>query len=204
MSSQDLTVRTNATTRLGSMRVSIIVITLLFSSCLSTQKGLVQGKGSYEDALHNAIVNYTNKKSDFKAFEIFDFTDFTKDFYCFKIVPYPDKVILDTTKVIGNPPKYGFPTAHKIFDNKIFMWQKEGEMVTEDVVNALAARNLLDSTYVLVKQRKLPNGSSPTLTINESIKGTYYFICKKELTKMKKLSTAYRLKPEQYPRFNCP
>jgi hypothetical protein len=175
----------------------ILVIAILLSSCGSWKKSLIR-EGGYNEAVKNAIYDFTNtsrlskKDSVFYAFV----EDFEEIYWTVAILSEENKLFPTEKNKIGSNRPY-FPTQYLIENKKLFYWYDSTSFVTNDLVEVLVKYNQIDSLNA--------NGfvGIPDYTKDESKPGMLYYFCKSNILKYKKIISDKMIKKRQLIKLKC-
>lgn len=173
----------------------LLIIISLFFSCKMYKKEM-KINGDKNTAVGNAIIDYyhTHKKylKENDVFEIVTKESDNSDLYIFNISPRYNFFYLGLKDTIGSVSNH-FPTDYKYYRGKLFVWNDEKHFLNEDILKKIYSFNKLDSIRLKYQLGIYPQNDTlglypevPLFRINEKLKGTYYYICKKQLNKFHK------------------
>jgi hypothetical protein len=173
----------------------ILVIAILFSSCGSWRKSLIC-EGGYNEAIKNAIYDFTNTSRFSKKDSVFYVfvEDLEEKYWNVAILSEENKLFPTEKNKIGSNRPY-FPTKYLIENKKLFYWYDSTSFVTNDLVEVLVKYNQIDSLNA--------NGfvGIPDYTKDESKPGMLYYFCKCNILKYKKIISVKTMKERKLLNF---
>jgi|GEM_PF-5911466 len=189
------------------MRIKYFIFLVLvsFLSCKNYKNDFNKGKGSFDNAVKNAIIDFSHTYKDKRVSKIF-FYDPCPDFkkaqnqYCIYIRPGFNKYYLDTTAYIGNYTEY-FPTRFKEYKKELYLYYDSQKPITKEIIDILNKYDAIDSSRLKFEIGETKQIPKIKITSDSSIKSYYYIFCKNNLENFKKIESAYQ--PEIYPNLNC-
>jgi hypothetical protein len=194
------------------------IILLLSLTCCSTFKQEMKQSGGQDEAVKNAIIDFSNSSKFFKRSTVF--VAYVKNpFYRAKLVridernsewvngelynhiigismsEYRKAPPLDST-MIGKKVQ-GIPTRFWEKDDKLFLWFGNNYILTEELYALFKKYDLLlENTFDGMVEYFEPSENSP-------MKGVDYFFCKNDLRKYKKVTTSKAIGYYDIPTLNC-
>ena len=175
------------------MKYYIIILAFLVSSCSSWKKGMVT-EGNKNDAILNAILDFTHSEKLLKQDSVF-FIYAEDPLYSYKRlydgkysyqwvpdIPYENIIKVSISGDSENTyiekkelSEYDrIPSRYFIFKEKLFLWYDENQPLTQELIDALKQFNLLK------------NDDEAVLVIDHSKKTAQYYFCKNNLTQYKR------------------
>jgi hypothetical protein len=195
----------------------LLMLSFIFIKC-NTYKMEIHLKGGESQAIENCIIDYyhTHKKyiKEYDSFYIRFMDDEKSNYYHINILPQRNKISIRKEHNIDSiVTDEFFPTNYKRYNDKLFIWYDEDKVLQRDVLDALDKNKLLDSIWLrydlgIYKDDwdntagKYP--SLPTVTIDETIEGVDYLICKNKINiYRKKIKGVYRPYDNNLPKPKC-
>lgn len=187
------------------MKISKIIVCLLcviLYNCTTFKKSSKLGVFSLEDArkvvMNDIATNYktSNKhlKKYGKSFDVFNFysDSIVGNNYMFHIVPNYNSVTLRVKDKIGEVPHLGFPSRFYEFNDKLFLWEDKVTPIDQAILSKLNQYDILDSIAVKKELKLLPVDfeDNRVYKIDHSVNGYFYFVCKTDVTKYKKVPSS--------------
>jgi hypothetical protein len=180
-----------------SKKIILISALLLLFSCSSLRKSMIAtGEDMKEVAINNAVLDFSKKCKLFNTDTVFyvDFKDsvFHKTIlmkvdegYEWKIGSFYGGIVSvgissngDYQFFYSEETKSKLPSRYKIINGKLFFWSDKNYPVTDKMIAILWKYNCLQ-TYCII----------PEYSTNDSEKVAYYYFCKNDLTKYKRVVT---------------
>ena len=188
-----------------------IIIIILFVSCASYKDILISGSGNYQEAMHNAMVDYVkNELPLIKSYPnyVVDISETNQKYYYLTIHPNVNYYTIYDTSITKESTKYmaGFPNEAKKIGKILFVIFDSTKNNQKYVENLLQEVGRIDT---LNKHNYTQDGGF-TLTathpfiIDEKMEAVNYFICKSDISIMKKVKSSKVLTKEDYPKLDCP
>jgi hypothetical protein len=178
--------------------LSVLSVLTLISCNAYKEKLKVNGYES--EAIHNAILDFSNTSPIFKTDSIFSISVYNSlddKKYLVRVGRNSTKILVnDSIKSLVGLKVKTIPTRFKEFKNKIFIWMDDDYPLTQEALDIYKKYNLLqddEGGWVLF----------PDSSVNESQKGVHYYFCKNNLTIYKKVTTNIGLGYYDPPVFNC-
>lgn len=176
----------------------IFAFIFLFGSCSSWKDALV-AEGDQNTAMKNAvqIFLHSNQKGYKKDSVFFLYAeDINKEITGVALSRTYDKVVVITKNCVEYSYR-AFPTGYIEQQNKLFYWYDSTKvaLVTDKLMATLSKYQLLD-TLVLGSYR-------PEHTIEHGKKGRYYYFCKNNLRRYKKIRTQRARGHYTLPKLHC-
>lgn len=187
---------------MNTKSILLIVIILIMVSCSSWKSQLLKS-GSIDNARMNAIIDFAYTMDLYKGdqFVIVRNREDSNDIYTFSLLS--DFQIAALTKdTIGASSEY-FPNRYIEVNNKLFLWVDKNAKITKEIVDILQKNNIIDSTYFMIEDGRLPSDYELIDNCIDSKKGVYYFICKNNPSKYKRIITSIIISKETYPEIEC-
>ena len=187
------------------MKINLSLFNILFIlilSCDTYQKSQFIKSSGQDEAIFNIVMDFstTQKNSENRVFTVRKDEE-SKDLYSFSISE-SFKVFVQSKDSIGASPKY-FPTRFKEVNNRLFVWQDSTAKISKEVIQKFHQYSLIDSTIYKINAGKLPADSMPYITTNDLKKAVFYYVCKDNIEKFKKINTNKVLSISKYPVVNC-
>jgi hypothetical protein len=176
---------------------SIILMLVLLGGCISVKKGLVQ-KGGIDDAIQNAILDFSNTTNLYKKNTVFSVSVFevaNKDLIVVRIGINRMKLILTAKAKVGSLDS-NLPTRFIEKDDKLIFWWDDKYPLTEETLDVYEKYNILqdDEGGVI---------TVPEFVVNGSQKAAHYYFCKKDLTNYNRVITSKGIGYYDPPKLNC-
>jgi hypothetical protein len=186
---------------------------LLLASCGSFKKELFQ-TGGKEEAVKNAILDFSNTSSLYKKDTVFS-VSFQDPLYRMVLEKVDDgnskwiedkayegiigvNVSADNNKIffpedakIGSKGK--LPSRYIEKDGKLFYWWDDNYPLKKETLTILNKYNILEPDKI----------SALDFSINDAQKGVHYFFCKDELSVYKKITTNKAIGYYDIPNIKC-
>ncbi len=161
----------------------------------SPWKNMMVRDGDLNDAIRNAIYDYSNSaKKDKMDSVYFVYTeDVTADILGVNIYGTYNKVLLITEDSISYSYR-AFPTDYLIIEKDLYFWYDSTQAVTIETISVLYEYDLIDTMII--------NVYIPEMTISHK-KGMDYYFCKDDLMKYKKVWTKSAMGYYDPPEINC-
>ena len=196
----------------------IFLILVIFSlNCCASFKNELKQTGDRNDAVQNAIMDFTNNRSLYKKDSVFfiSFLDTVhkmvleklddRNYRCIKgeiyegivvvsIAASYNQFLLTADTKVGSKGK--LPTRHIEKNGKFFFWCDNDYPLTEKTLAVFSKYNLLqDDEGGIIK--------FPDFIIDDAQKGADYYFCKNNLTKYKKVITNIGIGYYDIPNLKC-
>lgn len=170
-----------------------LLLSFIFIKCNTYKKEMLV-KGGESQAIENCIIDYyhTNKKyiKEYDNFYIRFIDDEKSNYYHINVLPQRNKISIRMRHVIDSiVTDEFFPTNYKLYNKKLFMWYDKDKTLQKDILDELDKNKLLDSIWLRYdlgiykddwdNPSKYP--SPPTFTIDETIEGVDYIVCKEKI-----------------------
>ena len=159
---------------------------------------------TFDKMMTSVAEDYCNDKRDtsYRVYKIFDFTVDSDSYYTYKVIPSINTYSPTIETIDSLPDKY------VIFDNKIFLWKTKKAKISKEMWTFMYENNIVDSIGIKYELNQISQEeflSKSKFLIDETIAGTYYFICKNNGEIKKKTSTNEILEREtlQAIKINC-
>jgi len=195
--------------------ISILLLTTFFlmESCGSFKKELFQ-TGGKEEAIKNAILDFSNTSSLYKKDTVFS-VSFQDPLYRMVLEriddgnsewvegkPYKgvigisisadeNKIFLPKDAKVGSKGK--LPSRYVEKEGKLFYWWDDNYPLKEEALAIFHKYNILQPDKI----------SALDFSINDAQKGLHYFFCKNDLSAYKKVTTNKALGYYDAPTLNC-
>ena len=172
---------------------SILSFLLLLNLSCSSFKGQLKAEGNYEDAIHNAIMDFSSSRL-FKKGSVFklDYKSLDDNFYYVTIVQDNDnKYLYSKEKKIEENI---LPSKNLEFNNSLFVWWDVEYLINQEVFNKL-------NEYKLLKDDEGGWIRYLDIVTDDSQKGADYFICKNNLLIYKRIINSSGIVSK--PTVNC-
>jgi hypothetical protein len=158
----------------------IIVITLLESR--TSWKDAMVAKGDRNDAIKNAIIDFTHARRFYRKDTVFDFLikDINDDVLAITILGERNKVAVITENEVDYSYK-AFPTRYVERDGKMFYWHDSTVNTPPELITKLSKMTRIDTAII---GKYLPQ----TWNVDYERNVTYYF-CKSDLKRYKRVYT---------------
>ncbi|UGU18157.1 hypothetical protein LS482_09780 [Sinomicrobium kalidii] len=177
-----------------------IVLVFFLINCSSWKRMLVD-KGTQNDAVQNAIIDflYTSRlsKSD-SVFSIY-VENIDDNVLGVKVGGEFNKLLPGPENRIGTKSS-DFPSRYIEKEGKLFYWVDSTHILTKDMVSILSKYNHIDSLNVN-GFIGIPETSS---LIDDSKKVVHYFFCKSNISMYKKVTTNIGMGYYEPPKLDCP
>lgn len=163
------------------MKYYSILICLFFNLSCSSYKEQLVSNGTYEEAIQNAIIDFSNT-SLFKKGKVFKlhYRSLNDDFHHIMIIEgFENKYLYSKEKKIEENK---LPSKCLELNNKLFIWWDDNYIINEEVFLKLEKYNMLkddEGGWVSVLDP----------IIDDQKKGADYFICKNNLKIYKRVIT---------------
>ncbi|MEP1150342.1 MAG: hypothetical protein ABJH08_01330 [Balneola sp.] len=193
------------------MRLLFLLTIFLLFSCSTWKESLVE-KGDKEEAIQNAILDFSHTKRLFKQDSVFyiGVDDPLVIFKEGKTRWHPhkthDKIIgisivgdsenlyhksdVELNKPNENPR---IPSRFVIHNEKLFLWYDDTQQITQELVDAI-------SQFGLVRD----NDEELFVVIDDGKKGANYFFCRNDLSRYKKVINNIAIGYYDMPKLSCP
>ena len=196
--------------------ITVLILTVFLISCASFKKEFIK-KGNLDDAVQNAILDFSNTTSLFKNDSVFSVWpqdtlyrmvlnkdkednykfiegEHYKEIIAVGITANYDKILITDNTSIGVIGK--LPSQYLEKDGKLFYWWDNNKPLTQEILDVLSKYGLLqDDEGGWVK--------FPDATINDLQKGAHYYFCRNDLTNYKKVITNKGIGYYDMPKINC-
>ena len=166
----------------------------------SFKKGLVQS-GGQQEAIKNAILDFSNTTSFYKKGTIFSLLidyhggDYpNKELLSVSIIESNLKMLLTKETKVGS--KGRLPSRFIEREGKLFYWSDNDYSLTKKMLIVL-------EKYHLLQDDESGRITIPDLSGYISEKGVHYYFCKNNLTKYKKVITSFAIGYYKPPKLKC-
>ncbi len=168
------------------------------------------GENMKEAAIHNAILDFSEKCSLFHKDSVFS-VSFKDSLYSLVLKQTDERNFhwvkdrfyegVVTVSIVAYPnyqfyfseeTKEKLPSRFAIKDGKMFYWWDDNYPVTEEMLDVLWKYNLLQEELLI-----------PEFSTNDSQKSADYYFCKNDLTKYKRVITSRGIGLYDPPNLNC-
>ena len=193
------------------MRLLLLLIGFFLFSCSTWKESLVK-KGDYEDAIQNAILDFSQTKKLFKQDLVF-YIGVYDPFVIFKeektswIPHITHDEIIGISIIGGDETLYHksdvelgkhndnprIPSRFIIHEEKLFLWYDDTQPITQELVYVL-------SQFRLVRD----NSEELFMIIDDGKKGTDYFFCRNDLSRYKRVINNIAIGYYKMPKLKCP
>ena len=170
---------------------------ILITSCNSKK---VIRKINKQEIIENIIQDFS-KENNGKVFNVKEFSE-SKDLYCFVISAENNKIWPGVKDSIGANSTY-FPNKFKEIDNSLYIWNDSTIKINVETIEKLQKYKVIDSTYYKIQIGQLSEDNYPVIKSDDSKKSTFYYICKKNIKKHKKIISNKVLSVSKYPDNVC-
>lgn len=187
---------------MNTKTILLIVIILIMVSCSSWKSQLLKS-GSIDNARMNAIFDYayTIQFHYGDQLVIVNNLEDSNDFYIFSF--FSDKQVTAMPHdTIGASSIY-FPNKYVEVNNQLFLWTDKQNTISREIVDILQKRKVIDSTYIMIDDGRLPSDYELIDISDDSKKGVTYFICKNNLLKYKRIKSSSEIPNDNYPELKC-
>lgn len=195
----------------------MLFFTLIILSCATYKSKLHVGTGNIEQARKNVIVDFVHthktpkrylKKREGKPFNVFSFVrekSLDDDIYLLSILPNSETISLRIEDKVGEIPRDYFPNRYIVEERKLFLWNDGETPLQKDLLETMNKFGILDSTDVKMKLGLLPDDFEDTrmITIDDRLESYNYFICKSDISIVKKVVTWKAFGYYAPPKLNC-
>jgi len=192
------------------MRYLILLICVFLFSCNTWKESLVK-EGDKEDAIHNAILDFSHSKKLFNQDSVF-YLQIEDPLYSQKSVSesehahqwVPDKPYKDIIgiSIIGDEENtyiekdfenenVRIPTRFTVVQGKLFLWWDDNYPLTQEVIDVLHQFHLVESE------------EESMFTTDHNKKGATYYFCRNDLSRYKKEITTTAM-GYNIPKLKCP
>jgi hypothetical protein len=182
--------------------------------CCSSYKNQLLQKGGKNQAIVNAIIDFSNTSRAYKKYSVFYVSYYDtlyrkvhekvseRNYQWIDGKPYDNIIAIS---IIGTEDKHQYlltdstgigtkghiPSKYIEKDTKLFIWKDIQTPLTEKTLTILKKYQLISTDF------------RGTITINELKKGTDYYFCRLDLTKYKKVITNSAIGFYDAPNFEC-
>lgn len=205
----------------ASWFIFLILVILLFECCASFKgtsfKKELSQTGDRNDAIQNAIMDFTNNRSLYKKDSVFFISFFDtlhkmvlekiddrnyrwikgeiyEEIVAVSIAASYNQFLLTADTKVGSKGK--LPTRYIEKNGKLFFWWDNEYPLTEKTLAVFSKYNLLqDDEGGIIK--------FPDFIIDDAQKGADYYFCKNNLTKYKKVITNIGIGYYDIPNLKC-
>ena len=184
------------------MKTIKILVLFFICSCSGNRNSQLFEKGGKNEAIQNAITDFAKNEINKKnmAYRVLEVSE-SDELYCFIIGESP-QIYPIPNDTIGATSEY-FPTHFKEINKRLYIWEDTTAVITKEIIQNLHKYKIVDSTIYKIKTGELSVEDSPILKTNDSKKEAYYYICKENIKKYKKIRTNRILAVEDYPKVDC-
>jgi len=172
-----------------------IPIFILLDSCVSYKANLIQ-IGDKNDAIMNAIIDFSNTSSLYKRSTVFlvNTTNLNEDLFAISIGSNNIKILLTADTKIGS--KGRVPSRYFEKEGKLFIWSDENYPLKKDALAVFLKFKLIQSNEggLII---------FPDHVLDDSQKGVDYYFCKNNLLNYKKVTTNIGIGWYDMPKLNC-
>lgn len=186
-------------------------------SCQSSKKSFYKGAFNNDNAHLNVIEDITRTyktsnryfndgKKPFNVFRFFREMDLKNGTYLLSISPENNTIPIRIEEKIGEVPKSYFPNRFIIRENKLFLWQDSITPLKNDILEVMDDFGILDSIEVKKSLNLLPENyiDDRLYKIDDKLESIYYFICKSDISRYKKVKTQWSKIKNDLPKIKCP
>ncbi len=191
------------------MRLLFLVTSLFLFSC-STWKESLKKVGGKDEAIQNAILDFSHTKKLFSQDSVF-YVGVDDTLSSFKLVPenvntsgwVVDQVYTDIIgiSIIGGEMPYQkkdfenenirIPSRYLVEQGRLFLWYDDDYPVSEELINVLNQFNLIE------------NNSEALVIFDDAKKGASYYFCRNDLSDYKKQVSSIGMGYD-VPKLKCP
>lgn len=184
------------------MKIIKFLVFFFICSCGSNKNSQLFEKGGKNEAIQNAITDFAKTERNRKnmTYNILEVSE-SDELYCFIIGESP-KIYPIPNDTVGATSEY-FPTRFKEIKKRLYIWEDTTVVITKEIIQKLHEYKVVDSTIYKIKTGELSVEDSPLLTSNDSQKDAFYYICKENISKYKKIKTNRVMPVEKYPKVDC-
>lgn len=192
------------------MRLLFLLIGFFLFSC-STWKESLKKVGGKDDAIQNAVLDFSHTKKLFSQDSVF-YVGVDDTLSSFKLISenentsgwVVDKVYTDIIgiSIIGGEMPYQkkdfgntdvrIPSRYIVEQDRLFLWYDEDYPVTEELINVLNQFNLI-----------IENNSETLVVFDDAKKGASYYFCRNDLSDYKKQVSSIAMGYD-VPKLKCP
>ena len=175
----------------------LIAILLFFENCGSFKRELIR-IGDEENAIKNAILDFTNTSRLYKKSTVFSVSVFVlnnnEELLVVRIGKNNTKMLLTASTKAGSKGK--IPSRYIEQEGKLFFWWDDNYPLTEKTLAVFREYNLLQDDE---------NGRIifPDSKIDDAQEAVHYYFCKNDLSRYKKVVTNKGVGYYVPPSLNC-
>lgn len=168
---------------------------LLFISC-STWKQSIVSKGTKNEAIKNAIIDFLHKGKFDKKDTVFSIylKDIKDNIWGISISEEPNKIAVITENKIDYSYK-AFPTNYMEQGGKLFYWKDSTQVISTELIDKLYKMSRVDTAII--------GQFFPRRERDDSKKAMHYYFCKNNLLIYKRVYTQIGMGWYEVPELNC-
>ncbi len=170
--------------------ILVLICLIMFQSCANFKKEM-SSKGTYDVAIRNAIIDFSNTSSLFNQDKYFVLLiDTLKD----------EKITVSISGTVNkiyyfrNTDNNELPNKCLEYKNKIFYWRDNNYPQDKKVVEKLYTYKLVDTVDSFAYTKNI---------IDDSKKSIHYYFCKNNFLIYKKVKTSIGIGYYKSPNLNC-
>lgn len=173
-----------------------ILLMLLFTNCSMWKQSMIT-EGDINDAINNAITDFSHTSKLYKQDTVFDIEITSVDnMLVIGIIGTTNKLFVKSNNKIGTNSDPTFPTNFVIKNSRLFLWYDPNKTISQELRSVLIKYNHLDSVWM--KEYDIP-----PYVIDDGKQGVIYYFCKKNLSIYKKTGSNTIKRHYKTPKLDC-